>query len=199
MEGKNRHQITYRARHITTIYVDLNQRTDADILQWLEGIGKGHKMRAIKEACRKAQPRRPELLDNEVRCPWCLIPYTPVDPDIYVSFCPYCGQAIYTRVCTPVQDAEQAPGEYTPVQDTEGCTPVQDAEQEPGECTPVQTNDKKYIISYVTYSPNGTPIPHAVTAYGKNNHKVRQDWKAAYEKTNMEEPHKITVRLCKEE
>ena len=94
--GKNQAQINYRKKAVKTLYLDLNIKTDADIIQWLDKTANrgGSKSGEIKRACRNLIPQDAYQFLGAWHCPSCPAKYTPVEGQL-ISYCPHCGQRIY--------------------------------------------------------------------------------------------------------
>lgn len=94
--GKNEAQIKYRKKAVKTIYLDLNQKTDADIIKWLnENAMKT--ATAIKNACRKRialNMKESDIPGQKYQCPSCDEIYFPPSNGAIFAYCPCCGQCV---------------------------------------------------------------------------------------------------------
>ena len=164
--GKNQAQINYRKKAVKTLYLDLNIKTDADIIQWLER--EPNKAKAVKEACRRNIPKH--MINHNAPsssykylCPTCEKIYIPSEKARY-GYCS-CGQRIINLTQAQEAENEKLIREY--IRKKETCTPVDTEAQastpvnsSPETCTPVNTEALKkakayagkgetYLISYV--------------------------------------------------
>lgn len=149
----NQAQIRYRKKAVKTFYLDLNTKTDADIIQWLNTTKDhgGSQTGEIKRACRNLIPQSAYPFRGGWNCPTCPAKYTPY-PGQLISYCPRCGQAIINTT-----GAEASADSYTPV-DTYGkdYTPVDDSTDNPATLEALTNMDAETEASADSYTPVDT-------------------------------------------
>ena len=153
--GKNEAQIKYRKKAVKTLYLDMNLKTDADILKWLENALSGNKSHEIKFACRQQIPKKmkPEIM--HFLCPNCERIYTPVEIQTRLfAFCPYCGQKVMQIPdddSAPVESGDSAPADTKPGTSA----PVKSGDSAPADTEALKKakayagKGETYLINYV--------------------------------------------------
>ncbi len=143
----------YKAKAIKTFYLDLNAKTDADIIQWLEQ--EPNKAKAVKEACRRNIPKH--MIDYNVPsspykylCPACEKIYIPSETTRY-GYCS-CGQRIINL--TEAQETENKKLIQEYIRKHETSTPV---DTDAATSTPVDT-DAETSTPVDTDAATSTPV-----------------------------------------
>lgn len=157
----NEAQIRYRRKAIKTFYLDLNTKTDADIIQWLNTTKDhgGSQTGEIKRACRNLIPKSAYPFRGNWHCPTCPAKYTPY-PGRLISYCPRCGQAIINTTGT-----EASADSYTPVDTySKDYTPVDNNTDNPATLEALTNTDAGTEASTDAYpavdtdTPESTPV-----------------------------------------